>query len=208
MLAAALMLAACGAPPTPAAPSLAPPTATLAPALSPTATPAATPTPRPAVALGDAQIVDGGGFSFRPPVGYDVDTQTGQVGIFDPSGQIIMSFTGDTHNPRGLPAEEIARLFLNGMFEAAGGAYTPVTTRTVVISGVAGLAYDLAGTYSGAPVRGRAVIVMPTDQHYLFGLGLANLTRDPQRWANQGSRLFDALVQSVVFSLAVEAGPP
>jgi len=198
-----LALAACGAPPTPA-----PPTATLTPAPSRTPNPTVTPTPRPVVALGDAQVVDGGGFAFRPPVGYDIDLQPGHVGVFDPSGQIIMSLTGDTTNPRGLSAQEIADTFLAGMFEAAGGAYTPVTTRTVVISGVAGLAYDLSGTYSGAPVRGRAVIVMPSAQHYLFGLGLANLTRDPRRWADQGSRLFDALVQTIVFSLASEAGPP
>ena len=201
VLAAAVMLAACGAPPTPV-----PPTATQAPVASRTPNPTLTPTPLPLVALGEAQVVDGGGFSFRPPVGYDIDLHPGHVGVADASGQIIMSLTGDTTNPRGLSAQEIADTFLAGMFEAAGGAYTPVTTRTVVISGVAGLAYDLSGTYSGAPVRGRAVIVMPNAQHYLFGLGLANLTRDPQRWASQGSRLFDALIETIVFSAAV--APP
>jgi hypothetical protein len=151
------------------------------------------------VALGDAQAVEGGGFSFHPPVGYDVDTELGHVAIFDPSGQVIISFTGDTHNPRGLTAEEIATAFLAATFEATGGSYTPVATRTVVISGVTGLAYDLSGIYSGAPVRGQAVVVMPTSEHYLFGLGLANLTRDAQRWAGQGSRLVAALVQSIQF---------
>jgi len=188
VLAASFALAACGARPGPS-----PASSRRAPLLV-----AATPTPRPAVALADRQVIDGGGFSLRPPVGYDVDTQPGHVAIFDPSGQISISFTGDTTNPRGLSAEEIAATFLAGIFEAAGGSYTPVFTETVVISGVAGLAYDLAGTYSGAPVRGRAVIVMPTGQHYLFGLALANLTRDPDRWA-AGSRVFEALVESIAF---------
>jgi hypothetical protein len=161
-------------------------------------------TPLPVVALGEAETVERGGFSFRPPVGYDVDLEVGHAGVFDSTGQIIISFTGDTTNPRGLSRQQIADMFLAGMFAAGDGTYTPVVTRTVLIGGVEGLAYELAGTYSGAPVRGRAVIVMPNDQHYLFGLGIANLARDPQRWAEQGSRLFDALVETIMFELAAE----
>ena len=214
LLLAGLALAGCSAPvmPTatvtakPSATATSQPTATQTPAPTRTAAPSPTRTPLPAAALGEAQTVEGGGFAFRPPLGYDVEAQIGHVGIFDASGQIIISFTGDTNNPRGLSPEEIAVTFLDATFEAGGGSYTPVVTRSVVISGVTGIAYELAGTYAGAPVRGRAVIAMPTGEHYLFGLGIANLVRDTQLWADQGSRLFDALVESIVF-IAAEAAP-
>ncbi len=207
-------LAACGSQPTPTVTATPTPTDTPSPTFTftPTATdtpvptntpkPADTPTPtiEPTLALEDARLVGEGGFSFRPPTGYDVDIQGAQVGVFDKAGTIIISIYGATSNPQNKTPEEIADEFLAGVFKKGEGEYQKGISYPVTVDGVEGLAYDLTGTLFGSPVRGQAIIIMPNDQQYLFGLGVANTGQDKNRWENEGDKTFTALMDSITFS--------
>jgi hypothetical protein len=159
----------------------------------------------PTVALGEPQTVQAGGFKIRPPSGYDVDVSEAQLAAFDRAGTVIIVFSGATSNPQRLAAEAIAEAYLEAAFEAGDGEYTIEMTSPIVVSGVTGWTYELAGRYGGAPTRGRAALLMPDSERYVFGLGLANLARDPRRWDREGSRVFDAMLDTVAF-VEVEAG--
>jgi hypothetical protein len=202
-----MILSACGVLPQPS------PTATLTPEPSntplPTATftltptntprPTNTPTAEPTLALGEPQVIAEGGYSFRPPVGYEVDIQGAQVGIFDQAGTIMISIYGSTSNPQNLSAEEILDGFLAGVFKSGDGQYEKENPHTVSVDGIDGLAYELTGTLFESPLRGQAVIVMPNTSQYLFGLGIANTGRDKNRWENEGNKVFSGLINSITF---------
>jgi hypothetical protein len=170
------------------------------PTNTPKPTNTSTPTIEPTVALGDVRVVKEGGFSFRPPVGYDVDIQGAQVGVFDKAGTIIISIYGATSNPQNKSPDEIADEFLEGVFKKGDGEYKKEISYTITIDGVEGLAYDLTGMLFGSPLRGQAIIVMPSNKQFLFGLGIANTGQDKKRWENEGGKVFNALINSVTFS--------
>lgn len=188
------------------------PTLTATPTFTPTSTPTplptntpkptstSSPTVRPTIALGDAQFIEEASFSFRPPIGYEVDVQGAQIGVFDKASTIIISIYGATSNPQDLSSEEIADEFLAAVFKAGEGEYTKGPASPVKIDEVEGLAYGVNGTLFGSTTQGQAIIVMPSNQQFLFGLGIANTERDPKRWENEGGPVFNALIQSITFS--------
>ena len=93
------------------------PTATFTPRPTNTPKPTNTPTSEPTLALGEPRVIAEGGYSFRPPVGYKVDVQGAQVGIFDQAGTIIISIFGATSNPQKLAADEILDEFTAAVFK-------------------------------------------------------------------------------------------
>ena len=56
-----------------------------------------------------------------------------------------------------------------------------------------------------SPLQGQAVIVMPDDNQFLFGLGIANTGRDKKRWENEGRKVFSDLINSITFSTAQQS---
>ncbi len=219
MIAFGLILTACNslAQPTPTAtlePTETPrPTATFTPSTThtpkPTDTPeptsTRTPTVEPTLALGEVQIVAEGGFSFQPPLGYDVDVQGRHVGVFDEAGTIIISVIGVTSSNTDKSPEGIIDEFLNELADTGDGEFNKEITYTVAIDGVDGLAFDLTGTLFGSPLRGQTILVMPGPKHFLFALGIANTGRDTQRWENEGSKVFSALLESVKFTTTISS---
>jgi len=155
--------------------------------------------------LGNVRVIKEAGFSFRPPEGYDVEVQGAQIGVFDTAGTIIISIYGATSNPQNKSAEEIADEFLAGVFKSGDGKYTKVVSYTVTIDNVEGLAYDLTGTLFGSPLKGQAIVVMPSSKQFLFGLGIANTGQDKKRWENEGSKVFNALINSVTFTTSTNS---
>lgn len=226
ILSIALGLSACGSPllptatPTPTATVTATntpsptitstPTATNTPipTNTPTATNTPTPTLVPTIALGEEQTLPSAGYSFRPPEGYELDVQGAQVGVFDEAGTIIISVYGATSNPQNKSAEEILEAFIEGVFKKGEGTYKQEQAETVTVDGIEGLAFDLTGTLFGSPVKGKAIVVMPSKTQYLFGLGLANTGRDKALWENEGSRVFAALLDSIRFLIPPTPLPP
>ena len=203
-----IVLSACGvaSQPSPTAtpePSNTPlPTATFT--RTPTATPRPTNTPTiaPTLAFGEPQMVAEGGYSFRPPVGYQVDVQGAQVGILDPAGTIILSVYGATSNPQNLSADAILDEFTAAVFKKGDGEYEKENPQTIQVDGMEGLSYDLTGTLFGSPLQGQAIIVMLDNKRFFYGLGVANTGRDPERWEDEGSKVFSDLIASISFSTA------
>jgi hypothetical protein len=176
------------------------PTATFTPTPTKTPKPTNTPTVEPTLVLGESKIIAEGGYSFRPPLGYQVDVQGAQVGVFDRDGTIIISVFGATSNPQNLSADEILDEFTAAVFKKGDGEYEKENPQTINVDGVDGIAYDITGTLFGSPLQGEAVIIMPGDDQFLFGLGIANTGRDKKRWENEGSNVFNSLIHSVTFS--------
>jgi len=205
-----ILLSACGVFPQPtptATATLTPePTNTPLPTATPTLTPTNTPIPtntpaiEPTLALGEPQVVAEGGYSFRSPIGYEVDVQGAQVGVFDHAGTIIISILGATSNPQNLSADDILDEFLVGIFKNGDGKYEKENPHAIAVDGVDGLTYDITGTLFGSPLRGQAVIIMPNNNQYLFGLGIANTGQDKKRWENEGDKVFSGLINSITFS--------
>jgi hypothetical protein len=202
-----IFLSACGVipQPTPTVTATPEPTNTPLPTatftLTPTSTPKPTNTPtiEPTLALGEAQVVTEGGYSFRSPIGYEVDVQGAQVGVFDQAGTIIISIFGATSNPQNLSADQILDEFTTAVFKKGDGEYKKENPKTINVDGVEGLVYDITGTLFGSPLKGQAVIIMPANDQFLFGLGIANTGRDKKRWENEGNRVFSGLINSTTF---------
>ena len=205
---AAMFLSGCGAGPQPL-PTVAAtlgitdtpePTAALTPTLTSTPTQVSSPTVQPTLRFGKHQVSTEGGFSFSPPLDYEVSVQGPQVGVFDEAGTILISMFGATSNPQHLTADEIVDEFLAALFKQGNGQYKKENPHPITVDGVEGLAYDLTGDAFESVLEGQAVIIMPSDQQFLFGLGLAKIQQDPQRWENEGSQAFSGLINSVDFA--------
>jgi hypothetical protein len=182
-------------------------TDTPAPSATRTAIPSLTPTATstPTVALAEVQAVPQGGYSFRPPVGYRVDVQGAQIGLADPLGSILISLYGST-TTKPLSPEAMISAFLTSLADKGQGHFDQGISHTLEIDSIPGLALDVTGTLSQAPVEGQAIIVLLGQGRYLFGLGLAHIVGDQRVWDKQGLPAFQAIVQSVTFSQVSSSG--
>jgi hypothetical protein len=196
-----IALAACGGTPQPAEPTaIALPQVTKSAAPAAASTLPATPsTAAPALVLDAPKEVLEGGFSFRPPSGYQVDLRGPQVGIFDPDHNLIISFMGATSNPQKQTANEILDEFLAKVFLKANGNYIRDDQVILKVDGVPGVLVEVSGNLSGLEVQGSAMIVMPDTNRYLFGLGLAKTGQNPKLWEEQGSKVFKSIIDSIKF---------
>lgn len=218
-------LAACGASeaanPTPAptnTPTLQPsptstkeptftPTATNTPTPLPTDTPTptqthtATPTPEPtatptqlAPSPDDVILVKDGNFSFWAVPGFLTDVRGSQAGIFSADDEILLFMIAnpaDTENT----LEEILANFV----EAAGADMDELIAGEpypYLIDDKAGLAVDVTGALFGDDLEGRIAVVSPDETRIFVAFGFA--VND--RWEDEGSEMFEAVLQSVSFS--------
>ncbi len=145
------------------------------------------------------QVVEEGGFSFQPPLGYDVEIEDNIIGVFHPAGTILIFIMGVTSNQSDQPPEAILDEFLSEFAERGDGEFQKEISHTVTIDSFEGLAFDLTGTLFDSPLRGQALIVVPSPNQFLFGLGIANTEVDRTRWENEGDTVFSALLNSIKF---------
>ena len=202
-----LLLSSCGVsllPPTatPTPTDTPTPTATLTP--TPTVTPTDTPTLLPTLTLGDVQEVSSGGYSFRPPLGYQESVVGTEVDITNDTGTIHLTIIGVKTNQQKIDPEMLADRFVNTAFLTANGSYANTYTKgpsigNIPIGSKTGALYNIIGDMYGFPVTGQAALVVPSEKQYLFVMGLAVTAANPNLWEQQGSRLFHAVVDSIVF---------
>ncbi len=202
----------------PPSPTIAPtdtaePTATAEPSPTPrpSTTPRPTATPRPSPTIAPAptldlglddieEIVDDGGFAFRPFLsGMEMDIQANEVAFADEAGTFVGSFNGfATDSTESLESllSLSAQLMNENLPDAdiqAGEPY-PLT-----VGGVEGLAADLSGTLFGRPVRGQLLVARPSAEQFFNGFALGNTSGGDEIWTERGSALFDTLLDSVRF---------
>jgi hypothetical protein len=149
--------------------------------------------------LGERQDVVPAGFSFQSVKGYDTEVDGSGVGIFDPDKNIIISLYGVPNNAGTQTEEEIIDEFL-GELEGRGTAtFEKSDTYTVTINSVEGTAFDLTGKLFDAAIEGQTILVMPSENQYLFGLAIANVDADKEKWNEEGRKVFSALLGSIEF---------
>lgn len=178
------------------------PTATAVPSPTATATQTATPTAVPQT-LGERQIVEIGGFSIQPVLGYEtsVAAEEGMMFMADETGDIVFSFVGladaDLHNKTDL---DVIDEYTVPFMERGDGNYEQGESYTVMVGGVEGTAVDITGELFGRPIAGQAVYANPMDNQIFFTLAFANQEDDDTLWTAIGSPAFAAMLESVEFS--------
>jgi hypothetical protein len=149
--------------------------------------------------LGEVQEVPGGGFSFRPPAGYQIEIEGGNAGIFDQSRTIIIALNGSTTYNGLQSQEDIIDEFLSELEEGGVASFERGEPYSIVIDGVEGTAIDLSGTLLDFLIKGQATLVLPAPNQFLFGLAIANLSADESKWDAEGAVLYSTVLESVQF---------
>lgn len=175
------------------------PTHTQVPAATTEPTATITPAPVLTLELGERQDVIPGGFSFQSIRGYDFEMDGSGVGVFDSDRNIVLSVYGVTNYTGGQTAEKIIDEFLGELEERGTATFEKREAYTVTVNTVEGTAFDLTGEMYDAPIEGQTILVMPSENQYLFGLAIANLQADKEKWKEEGRNVFAALLESIEF---------
>ena len=209
-----ISLSACGTqvpePTATAAPSNTPlPTETFTPAPTDTQEPTNTPEPTgvstptivPTFELDEIQELPAAGFSYRPILGYITENTSANIlTVYDTSKDIIISIMSETNNnEEGQSSEEIIGGFLAALEKRGFGEFVKEEPFPITIAGVEGTAINLTGSMPNSPIEGQAVLVMPSEKQYLFGLALARTGDDQEKWKNEGDKVFSTLLSTIQF---------
>jgi len=203
LLAAALLLAACG-------PAVAAATETLALTNTPEATatataePAATATATLApgeVRLGERATV-AGYFSVKVPEGYAADLQAQGIAVSDPIQATIMFLVVNGSDASGQAPSQTYLDNVSASFdELILGDPQPIT-----IDGRTGSSRDVDVSFSGNVARGR-FIVLPFDNGLEFySLALSPTVELTDLWSLEGATVYDLVIESLLFDPEVDFG--
>jgi hypothetical protein len=178
------------------------PTETPQPTEAPTKTPTNTPTATPTVfspTLAEVEIAKEAGFSFQPPVDFLVDIQSNQVGIASKDDEVLI-FVATNPPDAETNLEEVLSGFIQAVNNDAG-EITAEEAYPVAIDGNEGIAADISGLFLGKDVTGKIAIVSPDESLLLLAYGLAV----NGRWEGEGAPLFNAVMDSIAFTIEDEA---
>lgn len=174
-------------------------TTTSIPTQTQTATPAPTltPTPIPGIELGEKHVITEGGFSFRIPFGYASQIEERQAFISDLDGTLVISFAGVEDSSSD--EEKIIDDYLDAVARRGDGKFEKTPSDPVTVQGIEGKAFDLTGSLFGSPIQGKTFVVPMSSDRFLFALAISNLSRDEESWEKQGSKTFEAIIESIEF---------
>jgi hypothetical protein len=158
-----------------------------------------TPTPESKLELGERLEVIPGGFSFQPIQGYDNDVDGAGLGVFDQDGMIIISIYGVTTYSGEQTYEEIIDEFLAEIEARGAGKFEKGEAYSITVDKIEGIAFDLTGTMFESPLEGQTILVMPKETQFLYGLAIANVGIDKDKWEKEGSRIFETLLETIKF---------
>lgn len=166
--------------------------------------PTRTPTPTPddtslsMILLGASEIVEGGGFSFRPVIGFKKKIDNREATLTSRDGGIIISMSG-------IPVHKVGRLesvlenLLNKMADTIQelNASEPYP---IQIDGGQGLAVDLRGKLRGETVEGRLAIVTPYDELLFYALAFSVDGTEGQGWETRGQAVYNSVIRWIDFN--------
>jgi len=149
------------------------------------------------VLLDETKSVPERGFSFKTV--RDFKTSTTPLGVVMSSKEekIILSLTG-TSNPKGLPLDVMLTVYLNsfGITQTANSKAYSIT-----VNGVEGLAIDIHDfKVFGEIATGQAVALAPNKSQVFVANAFAADGIAKDRWETKGKVIFEAVLDSVVFS--------
>ena len=172
------------------------PIATQTPTATLTATPIKTlkPTPSPVVKLGEKHVIPEAGVSFRVPFGFVAQIDERQAFISDLEGTQIISFASVEST---FSEEEIVDEYLDALAQRSEGEFDKTPSEPVKVGGQVGTAFDLTGSLFGSPMKGKTFILPLGANRFLFAVGMSNLAQDEAAWEERGSKVFEAVVESI-----------
>lgn len=141
------------------------------------------------------------GFTISVPFSYLHQVNKNVVIIGDEENTLTISFASDVYQS-GDTLESVSNAYL-GSLENRGWAFTKGESADIEVDGATGIAIDLTGTFEGMNFEGQTITVSPRSGFVLFGLGLSQISAEPDRWKDSGHEAFTTLVDSIEF---IEAG--
>jgi hypothetical protein len=190
---------------------------TTTPANTNTPQPTTSPSPAPtdtAVPTEAVTIPDLGGFSTLVVVeGFTVSVPfpllhqvNGNVIIIgDEENTLTVSFASDAFQS-GDTLEIVLDNYL-GSLERRGWEFTKNELSEIEVDTATGMAVDLTATFQGLNFQGRAVAVSPHTDTVLFGLGLSQISVNPDQWEVSGQVTFATLLENTRFTQVSGACP-
>ncbi|MFZ3069626.1 MAG: hypothetical protein WA110_00670 [Anaerolineaceae bacterium] len=171
------------------------PTATQATSTdSPTQTSAPT---QEAEQQGAAFTVWQGGFSFVAPLESELNLQGGAAYFNLADDPIIYSINGLWDTLTDLEATEMLDTMLSTLFSSTESSIDKSDPLPIEVGGAEGIVYDFTGEFVSAPVEGRAFVVKPSQNRYVFMVGMATTDEQTDLWQTTGSGIFDSVVKSI-----------
>ncbi len=175
----------------------------------PTSTPSPEPTIKPAqpdhpiatarqpLRLGRLEKLEEGGFSFRAPIGYDLNYQNTQVTLTSDDGDTVISLIGGRSDRlEDLEAD------LNHFIEIISITLVEFNTSSsyqYLVDGKPGLAAEVTGIWGESPVTGRILIVAPIEDQLFYALAISPDTSSGEGWEPQGRQAFEVIISSIAF---------
>lgn len=165
----------------------------------PTAAPTAAPTATEAAAIeGTTFTVFQGGYSFTAPLECTVSIEGPSATLSSDSDSLLFSLIGLYDMSEDKDAATILDTMLSSLFSAEQSNLKKSDPISATVEGNEGIAYDFSGKFSASEVEGRAFVVKPSQDRYVFMLGMAMVGEQADLWQTSGKDLFNAILASLV----------
>lgn len=129
-----------------------------------------------------------------------MEVMAGQVSISNGTGTILIVLTGTPPNDNDDPLEDVINDFAEAVGRQTGGDIEIGMPYPVTVDGLEGLAVDTTGVVFGDPMQGQVIIIRTVDHRFFFAFAWANLATNENRWEEEGSSVFQAVLESVEFT--------
>lgn len=139
-----------------------------------------------------------GGFSLALQPGLEFEIDDTSILLFDQGGEHFVSLNGKPYIASIHTLESFLGTYLDEI-AARGASFDQGDPYEIFIDGMSGIAIDLNGNFSDAPMAGMAIAVSPGKDFIIFGMGLSNLQAGENGWTESGSTIFEAILGSIKF---------
>jgi hypothetical protein len=146
--------------------------------------------------LGERHEITAAGFAFRVPIGYASQIEEQQAFISNLEGTFVILFAGVESSSS---EEDLIDEYLDALATRSQGEFEKTPSDPVTVDGRQGRAFDLTGSLFGSPLKGKTLIVPLRSNRFFFALAIFNLSEAEQAWEEQGSKVFEAVLESIEF---------
>jgi hypothetical protein len=140
-----------------------------------------------------------GGFSFRAPVLYGLDMNSGQIVLWEQNDKIEILLQGKTYDdPAGIPAEDVLPGILEKISSRISG-FQAAEPFPVDISGIPGQAVDYMVENPADPLIGRIYTVEAGPNQSFLAMAFVPNEANSQLWEEKVAPLMEGIIQSIQF---------
>jgi hypothetical protein len=147
--------------------------------------------------LDEVQEVPDGGFTFQPVSGYNVTLLQSQATLVSEDGGIVISLAGG--DVPGANALEGVLDRLSATISEDFEKFEVGDPYPVDVDNTSGLAIDIDAELVRRPIAGKLVVVAPLDSQLFYAFAFT-IQEPDGRWESEGSKVFDAVIESIRFS--------